>query len=418
MIAYRTRLVVTAGVLALTFFAHGCGGGGGGEQSSGGEEQSNSSVPTEQSIGLHVISNPPESQLVQIRNDSDHSATFSLIHNRQRIEQSLDAMLESIHDLPECFEGEPLEQKIWRFVRDRVYHAVPITGGQWVHDPLLLINSVGWGFCDDVAAAFAYLVRAAGFESRVWGLSGHVVPEVMVNNSWAMYDPDLAVYYRTAEGSTAAVADLENNALLITLPIEPIFPNIANNDVAYSLGVANIYQTESDNFVSNWYTVDIAHVGTTFELPPQASLSYPGLWVTKPLGIYGSEIAVVANLRIDLPAGWSGTIRLPLLLRGVIGSGRVRLESGEEFDIGSAELDEYLSVNVPETLQVLWSASEISLVFLLNPMRFAITGDDYIELVGYNVATLEIVAVSSNESNVVTASSVERFLKPAAPCRD
>jgi hypothetical protein len=44
-----------------------------------------------------------------------------------------------------------------------------------------------------------------------------------------------------------------------------------------------------------------------------------------------------ANLMVTLPQGWLGTQRLPLILVGLRGAGRVAI-AGQQFDLGSAAL--------------------------------------------------------------------------------
>jgi hypothetical protein len=402
---HRTIPVVAVCAVALMLAAQGCDGG-----------HSNSSAPAEQVAEFRVTSDPSQPPLLEIRNVSDRTVTFSLIHNGQRVEPSLEAMIESVRDLPDCFEGEPLEHKLWRFVRDSVYHSAPLNWTWWRDDPLAAINSIGWDMCGGVSVTFAFLARAAGFEARVWTLEGHNVPEVLVNGNWTMYDPDLAVYYWNRQGAIASVADLESDPSLITSPIDPIFPDIMDNEIAYSDVVADIYQTQDDNLIFPLPSYEIAHIGAAFELPPGASLSYPGLWV-KPIDVYGLEVPAVANLRMDLPAGWSGTIHLPLLLSAVFGNGRIRLD-GTEFSIGSAELDAELDAQPAETLELLSSSSDVTLVFLLNPMRFAMRGDDYVQLIGPDVQALQFTPLSSKAGDVVTESSIEALRKPVAPCPD
>ena len=62
------------------------------------------------------------------------------------------------------------DRKLWRFVRDSVYHDVPLDARQWLYNPWVTLNSHGWGYCGHVAGTFVEIARAAGYEARVWGL--------------------------------------------------------------------------------------------------------------------------------------------------------------------------------------------------------------------------------------------------------
>src|SRR5205809_1211277 len=98
------------------------------------------------------------------------------------------------------FPNESMPHKVWRFIRGNRYHFEPLTPATWFSSVALYFNSAGFGFCDDSAAAFYQLMTAMGYAARVWGLSGHVVAEALVNNRWEMWDPDLEVYYRNGDG--------------------------------------------------------------------------------------------------------------------------------------------------------------------------------------------------------------------------
>jgi hypothetical protein len=415
IISRQSLIMSIAWILTLIIISLGCSSGGESDSLTG-----NNSGNNEVTLGKRIIFDLVNPQLVEIRNRSDFSATFSLIHNGQRVEPSINAVIESVSDLPEQFEGETIEHKLWRFIREGVYHWCPISKEKWLHDPLLLINSIGFGFCDDVASIFAQLSKAAGYESRVWYLNGHIVPEVMTNGIWSMYDPDLSVYYKKTGGRIASVTDLEDDPTLITSPIEPIFQTMNENEMAYSPMLADIYQTKYDNFVSDWYIHDIPHIGALFNLPPGASLCYPGIWVAKPFGVCESglvEAPEIANLRIDLPNGSYGKIRLPLMLRTVVGDGEIRIDD-QVFYIGSPELETYLESNVAETIETIPSSPNVALIFYLNPMRFYMTGDDYIQLEGINLSALEIRGLSTDKKFILTEDLINVLRKPVPSSLD
>lgn len=127
--------------------------------------------------------------------------------------------------------------RIWRFVRDNRFHWYPADIGSEVHDPAKLINVYGYGFCDDAALVTEALWRTAGFtQTRVWGLGGHVVPEVYYDGAWHVFDADLEVFYPTADRlSVAGVRDCMYKAALVT-PIS-------------GATVAGIYSSGDDNTI-------------------------------------------------------------------------------------------------------------------------------------------------------------------------
>jgi len=151
---------------------------------------------------------------------------------------SIESMLKSVIE-----PGMSDEQKclaIWKLLIDWRYHHIPAEGGAEIHDPVKFLNVYGYGFCDDSAATFSELTRAAGIKSRIHGLSGHVVGEAYYNGAWHMFDPDHEVVYRTKDGKIASVADLEKQPRIITAtPKDPIGSN--------SQYIANLYTSTNNN---------------------------------------------------------------------------------------------------------------------------------------------------------------------------
>jgi len=129
--------------------------------------------------------------------------------------------------------GADLAEAVWRFIVDDVegvYHFWPAlerATGRTVWDPLKLLNCFGWAICGQNANLLALLWRAAGFENRTVGLSGHVVPEVRHDGGWHLYDGDLKAYHRRhppAEAHVAAVAECAADPSLISAQRNPSEP--------------------------------------------------------------------------------------------------------------------------------------------------------------------------------------------------
>ncbi len=125
--------------------------------------------------------------------------------------------------------------RIWRFIRDKRYHANPAETGCEIHAPVRFFNVYGYGYCDDCAYNAERLFRAAGFDQvRSWGLDGHVVPEVFYNGAWRMLDPDLKVFYPLEDNETlAGVEALAANPELVK--------RVSGNDIAI------LYSTRQNN---------------------------------------------------------------------------------------------------------------------------------------------------------------------------
>jgi hypothetical protein len=84
---------------------------------------------------------------------------------------------------------------IWRFVSEWTMHSLPVTEGQEEHELIKFLSCYGYGFCDDASQALCGLARLSGLRTRIWGLDGHVVPEIFAGGQWRLLDPDFAVYF-------------------------------------------------------------------------------------------------------------------------------------------------------------------------------------------------------------------------------
>ena len=257
----------------------------------------------------------PAQAYFRIRNTGAAAASYQLLLN-DRFGKTTAALEQELLDMPEAFPGEPLHRKAWRLVKASRSHGVPITSARWLHSPSVLFNSVGLGFCDDAASAFAVLLRNLGYTTRVWGLDGHVVPEVLINGRWEMYDADLEVYYKTRGGQIAGVADLAAEPDLIINPTEVVPGNIGGAEAAYYAG---IYASTQNNAVQPWYTDPAVLVDPpmTFTAPAGSVLEFPDLYDAPLYSVEHAPLNGYANARLMLPAGFEGSVAMPLVIQSI-----------------------------------------------------------------------------------------------------
>ena len=97
---------------------------------------------------------------------------------------------------------------VWRFVAEHRIHAMPVTEGPEEHDLVKFFSCYGYGFCDDAAQAVAGLAKLCGLQARIWGLEGHVVPEIFAGGRWLMLDADFAAYFHQP-GNPRAILGVE-----------------------------------------------------------------------------------------------------------------------------------------------------------------------------------------------------------------
>lgn len=155
---------------------------------------------------------------------------------------------------------------IWQFLVEHRYHDQPAHNDIELHDPVRYLNVYGYGFCDDSATNLMVLAEQAGLKARVWGLDGHVVPEVFFDGAWHMLDPDGEIYYLEDDGETiASIETLEKRPDIIRKYPSPYYRRTEM--------LVELYTTTENNRVSDWYkrTSEAKHT-MDFSLRPGESL--------------------------------------------------------------------------------------------------------------------------------------------------
>lgn len=357
-------------------------------------------------------------RLVVLRNEAEREVSFKLTFNGHHAFASASEAAEHVQAMDPLFEGETFARKLWRFVRDNTYHHVPLGAEQMWYDMWTTMNSLGWGFCSNVAAVYVEIARAAGYEARVWGLNGHVVPEIRVDGRWEMYDPDMAVYYLGSDRRVAGVEELARNPALITNPIDPVLAEDAQRQSGpYQAWIADFYGSEENNY-TNDSTFNVAEPGgsTLITLPPGSELLLSGRWTTNPVGYDGVVPYVIPEYRqamLQLPPGWIGRLNMPWVLWDVTGSGEVRV-AGEQRLVGDPALSAYLkSPGRPiTTLEVTSNTDGVNLIFLVNAMWYEILSNNEISLHGKDVWAISIGERVAPESVIVPGPFPEYLRKP------
>jgi hypothetical protein len=269
---------------------------------------------------------------------------------------------------PDAFPGEPLAYKLAREVAERMGRGHTLTAGTWVHEPMTALNSIGFGYCDDVASAFAQLAQHAGYAARVWALGGHVVPEVNVNGSWVMLDPDLGAYYSDAAGVDVGVAELEANPDLITEPTSLRYLIQKADTDPDSPELGDIYGTTDDNLVWSYYTDPLQPTDFSFNLPPGASVELRRVDTPDRVDFMGAHIPTTSLISVRLPAGFTGALPSALVLAGISGDAQLQI-GNSTFATGSSQLATLLSsFETPRNnVSILSSTTDLQLDFYINP---------------------------------------------------
>jgi Big-like domain-containing protein/transglutaminase superfamily protein len=353
---------------------------------------------------------------ITFTNTTDKSVDITFHHNGFPLFQSDEEIVRYVATMPDQFVGERFERKLWRFVRGNTYHFVPLTPKQWLHDTWAVVNAQGWGICSHVSAAYVSLARAAGFEARVWGLTGHVVPEIKVNGQWQMFDPDLGTYYFTPDLRIANVADIASDPSLILAPINRLLPESFTYE--YSSKFADVYGSANDNFIGD--SIFIARESGRYQplvLPPGARLTYPGKWTESVIGFDDTtpyNVPYYLQSELVTSAGWTGKVILPWMLWEVRGTGRVRVLD-QEFDIGSPALTALIQDpgrQIPD-IEVLSASSDLSFISFINAMRYELIENNKVALTGVDVWAVAVGTRQLLENERPNPARAAGFRKPA-----
>ncbi|MCC7464244.1 MAG: pilus assembly protein N-terminal domain-containing protein [Gammaproteobacteria bacterium] len=350
----------------------------------------------------------PTGEVVSISNVSTRDVDFELTYNEHTPFASIGDVVAHVRNMPSRHENESFPHKLWRFVRDNTYHGALMNYQLWWYDFWPMLNSLGFGQCSEAAALFVEIARAAGYEARVWTLIGHVVPEVYEDGAWRLYDPDVAVYYYTRTHTIAGVQELAEDPTLISNPTDPIYGS--SNSSAYSTYIADIYDSKANNnAIARAIAPPLAPAGTSLiRLPAGSRLLLPGHWTAAPIvydGLTPYTAPAYRQAAIELPAQWTGDVKLPWVLHDVQGSGSIFID-GMDFAVGSAELRAFLAApgRPLTTASVASNVAGIRLVFMINATWYDYLKVNSVEATGQDVWALEI-----SKSAVDAAVQVEPF---------
>lgn len=353
---------------------------------------------------ISVSMDTPTQSAVQLVNTSDRDLQLALSHNGFPVMVSRQDIVDYVRSMPSAYVGEPVERKLWRFLVATTYHWLPLSMALWINDPWITVNSLGWAVCSQGAAAYVEIAEQAGYTARVWALTGHVVPEVLVNGVWHMYDPDLAVYYVDASGAVASVDELVANPTLITQPLSPIFPERVGT-LMYSSTVASIYASADDNGIGDgWLAPASLPPSGQFWFPAGATLTYPGHWTSAPNGTDGATaypVTYFKQAKLDIPAGWTGTLSLPWQPWDIQGVGSV-LVNGASLSAGDPATTTALqsSTTIPSSLQI-QSSGGMAIIFFVNALTFGVNSQNTITISGLDVSAVQGQAIVLPAANLL-----------------
>ncbi|HIA36918.1 MAG TPA: hypothetical protein EYN89_09395 [Flavobacteriales bacterium] len=349
-------------------------------------------------VSQNLNTNTPSGSMIRIENLGEESAHFSLKINDVLFSNN-EELKEYLVDKTDTLES--LEKRSWRFVKDHVYFDQSLTDSNWIHDPGLFINSLGFGYCDDKAAVLAFVWEKIGLFSRVWNLGGHVVPEVYANDGWSLYDPMYEVYYQTNRNYVNGVKELSKQPSIVRSGYLDKMPckNIHALWNRYSYKTAKAYLTIDNNMISEWYSKPVAEHDLKIKIPPKGTFEFPGKYEKSLVNSKGDSVFSYANAKLTIPKGWTGKINIPLVIHSINGKGLLNI-SGKEYEIDMEPLKALINKRTEFIYDMQFKQTDdtVEIIYLVNPLVFGLSKENLLVAEGYNTKLLDFRIVKLNQS--------------------
>jgi hypothetical protein len=330
---------------------------------------------------------------IKLFNHSNQSTTFYLNLNED-FPLSKTKIINKINEVSVTYDiAIPIAA--WKYVAEITSNTIPISPENWIHDPIIYLNSIGEGFCDDQAAVLAIIWEWLGYQSRVWELNGHVVPEIKYNGKWHMLDPDYEIFYLNDEREIASVEELSSDTSLITDPkfTSPIIemlntklsPNSEEFLVKNSCYMSNLYCSKEDNKINtSLVKITDSNHNLFFVLPSYAKLEFPIQYKDIDSG------AMKTILKLTLYKHESDQkCKIPLILFRTKGQSKIKIRKKNVYLKRGANRNISLN-NFNTTLKVKEIQDSVELFYLVNPYIFNEI-DSTIKLSGKNIESLTLL---------------------------
>ncbi|MDD2635770.1 MAG: transglutaminase domain-containing protein [Bacteroidales bacterium] len=335
----------------------------------------------------------PEDMMCEITNSGNYSAEFSVVINDLDLSTNY-KIVNFIKNMPKQYPEEPLEFKAARFVYDYSWRDENITKNKCIYNPKILVNSVGGGLCGVRSAIFTNILRMLNYTARSVCLEGHVVTEVFINDKWQVIDVDNGVYYNNSEGNIASIADLaQNPSLFEDINNYNSFNNLEINVMkSFLLNNKEMYSTIADNrqFYSSFKSSDNQN-SVIYTLPSNSCFSFP---------YSNSELGAFYTLaRLEIPAYWTGEIRMPFILERV--EGKCECKVGGELLKIEDRLSFFNNLDLfDKDIEITKNDKGIVIYYFINPLVFKLHKTNKICVGGIGIDGLDAQIVKKRNVDV------------------
>ena len=340
------------------------------------------------SIKKEINVDQPDNSYISITNLSDTAAKFSI-----KLNDKLYSSVQEIKDEIYAMAGNNKDSSYyyaWKFIISTNYFSMSLLAENWTTTLLLFINSIGYGLCDKQAIVLNKLWKELGYKARLWGLNGHIVPEVYFNNKWHMMDPAYSIYYLNNNSEIASVQELSENPDLITKP-RTILKDDYLKPIRYSKYLAELYKSKDDNKIVNEENSNEEISEFVFVLLPFSTLEFPGIYMSDPLTIGNTAVPNFSNCRIKIPPAQEGTLINTLVLADIKGNGIVYIDN-IAYTIGDINLKNKISNHKSFIKEIIIGkhSDTIQIIYYLNPLLTSLQKNNKLIIKGENINLLAI----------------------------
>ncbi|MEO1574358.1 MAG: hypothetical protein AAFU65_05290 [Pseudomonadota bacterium] len=134
-------------------------------------------------------------------------------------------------------------------------------------------------------------------------------------------------------------------------------------------------------------------------LPAGAAATFPAIYAPAPTALSDRVVPIHANLKVTLPAGYSGRFSAPFVLVDVRGEGEIDI-AGRVFEVGDPAAYALINDRVlfAHDVTVRRADSDLEFIYLVHPGRWRMAQDNQVLADGVNADALEAELVPLIES--------------------
>ncbi len=268
------------------------------------------------------------------------------------------------------------------------FHQPPVTlKEQILTNPIIILNSLGFGLCDDRSCALVRIWQQMGYKSRCVHLGGHAVAEVFVNGKWNMFDVDNNIFFTNKQSEIQSVEQI--GVLKESLVLRQIVNSYRLSQLYFLLNKTKYFELFSSTY-NNGYSDSIPLM--TEQSPGFFSL-LPGSFIEFRITTTADPISHDNFCRIHIPNHTEGIISIPFVIHHIEGSGLI-------FNFSNAMISNAHTRPSPPGRYYITSKG-MDIYAFVNPTLITISDTLQIKLCSSNCEKLSVNYIISEQDSAV-----------------